>query len=565
MRLSKFPVVTSKETPADAEIISHQLMLRAGMIRRLAAGLYTWTPLGLRALRKVESIVREEMNRAGAVELLMPSVHPAELWQESGRWEVMGAEMLRLKDRHEREYCYGPTHEEVITHLVRQDVRSYKQLPLNYYQIQTKFRDEIRPRFGVMRAREFIMKDAYSFNMDEASLAETYAGMREAYNRIFSRIGVQFRIVQADSGNIGGAQSEEFHVLAGSGEDLLAISDSGEYAANIEAATCQPLKATRGAPAQALSTVSTPEQRSIEAVSALLGRAEAECLKTLIVKDGAGQFFALCLRGDHELNPVKAAKALDGHCELANEDEIFTVAACQPGFIGPVGLDIPVIVDRDAAGLADFVCGANRDGEHLQGVNWARDLPEPRIADLRQVQEGDVAPDGGRLSFVRGIEVGHIFQLGQKYTQALNATVLDADGQDVVPFMGCYGIGVSRVVAAVIEQCHDEQGIRWPDAVAPFRVLINPINPKKSARLDAEIETIYAALVEAGVDVLWDDRGLRAGQMFADADLLGIPHRVVLSERGLDAGELEYKARGADSAEKLPWTAQSILARLNAG
>ncbi len=562
MRLSQFPVVTSKETPADAEIISHQLMLRAGMIRRLAAGLYTWTPLGLRTLRKVENIVREEMNRAGAVELLMPSVHPAELWQESGRWDVMGPELLRLRDRHEREFCYGPTHEEVITALVRQDVKSYKQLPVNYYQIQTKFRDEIRPRFGVMRAREFLMKDAYSFNLDEDSLAETYAAMRAAYSRIFERIGVQYRIVEADSGNIGGKRSEEFHVLAGSGEDLLAVSDSGGYAANVEAATCRPLSESRPAPGQPMADIGTPDTRSIAEVSRFLDVPVTACVKTLIVKNGAGEFAALCLRGDHEVNLVKAAKLLDGHCELASEDEIFTVAACQPGYVGPHGLDIPVIADRDAATLADFVCGANRDDEHLAGVNWGRDLPEPQVADLRQVVEGDIAPDGGRISFFRGIEVGHIFQLGRKYTEALKATVLDENGKDLVPYMGCYGIGVSRVVAACIEQCHDEAGICWPDPVAPFQVLLNPINPKKSAALDAEIEKIYQGLIEAGFDVLWDDRGLRAGQMFADADLIGIPHRVVLSERGLAAGEMEYKARTEGEAEKLPWSLNALLERL---
>ncbi len=562
MRLSQFPVVTSKETPADAEIISHQLMLRAGMIRRLAAGLYTWTPLGLRTLRKVENIVREEMNRAGAVELLMPSVHPAELWQESGRWDVMGPELLRLRDRHEREFCYGPTHEEVITALVRQDVKSYKQLPVNYYQIQTKFRDEIRPRFGVMRAREFLMKDAYSFNLDEDSLAETYAAMRAAYSRIFERIGVQYRIVEADSGNIGGKRSEEFHVLAGSGEDLLAVSDSGGYAANVEAATCRPLSESRPAPGQPMADIGTPDTRSIAEVSRFLDVPVTACVKTLIVKNGAGEFTALCLRGDHEVNLVKAAKLLDGHCELASEDEIFTVAACQPGYVGPHGLDIPVIADRDAATLADFVCGANRDDEHLAGVNWGRDLPEPQVADLRQVVEGDIAPDGGRISFFRGIEVGHIFQLGRKYTEALKATVLDENGKDLVPYMGCYGIGVSRVVAACIEQCHDEAGICWPDPVAPFQVLLNPINPKKSAALDAEIEKIYQGLIEAGFDVLWDDRGLRAGQMFADADLIGIPHRVVLSERGLAAGEMEYKARTEGEAEKLPWSLNALLERL---
>ncbi len=561
MRLSQFPVVTSKETPADAEIVSHQLMLRAGMIRRLAAGLYSWTPLGLKTLRKVETIVREEMNRAGAVELLMPSVHPAELWQESGRWDLMGPEMLRLKDRHERDYCYGPTHEEVITSLVRQDVKSYKQLPVNYYQIQTKFRDEIRPRFGVMRSREFIMKDAYSFNMDEESLAETYAAMRAAYSRIFERVGVEFRIVQADSGNIGGKQSEEFHVLAGSGEDLLAVSDTGDYAANVEAAVCQPLRDSRGPATQTMNPVATPDQRSIEEVAQHLGVTPAQCLKTMIVKNDEGELFALCLQGDHSLNVLKAEKILGG-CTLASDEEILAATGCPPGSLGPAELKMPIIADTDAATLADFVCGANRAGEHLQGVNWGRDLAEPRVEDLREVCEGDTAPDGGKLSFVRGIEVGHIFQLGRKYTEAMNATVLDANGKDAVPYMGCYGIGVTRVVAAAIEQRHDDNGIVWPQAVAPFEVLLNPINPKKSQALDQEIQSIYDALTEAGFDVLWDDRGLRPGQMFGDADLIGIPHRVVLSERGLEAGEIEYKARSGGDAEKLPWSVDALIERL---
>ncbi len=561
MRLSQFPIVTSKETPADAEIVSHQLMLRSGMIRRVAAGLYTWTPLGLRALRKAEAIVREEMNRAGGVELLMPSVHPAELWQESGRWEVMGAEMLRIQDRHQRDFCYGPTHEEVITSLVRQDVKSYKQLPVNYYQIQTKFRDEIRPRFGVMRSREFIMKDAYSFNMDEDSLSETYAAMRAAYSRIFSRIGVDFRIVQADSGNIGGKQSEEFHVLAGSGEDLLAVSDSGDYAANVEAAVCQPLRATREDASASLQRLDTPQQHSIDEVSQALGVAADHCLKTLIVRNTAGEFFALCLQGNHALNLLKADKLLDG-CEMASDEEIKQVAGCDAGSVGPVGLDIPVIADIDAATLGNFVCGANQDGQHLSGVNWVRDVAEPQVADLRDVTEGDVAPDGGLLQFVRGIEVGHIFQLGRKYTEAMKATVLDANGKDAVPYMGCYGIGVTRVIGAAIEQCHDDKGIVWPDAVAPFRVLINAINPKKSETLNQAIEEIYQGLLNAGIDVAWDDRGLRPGQMFGDADLIGIPHRVVLSERGLENGEIEYKHRSADEAEKLPWSLQALLDKL---
>ncbi|MGJ8668329.1 MAG: proline--tRNA ligase [Oceanococcus sp.] len=561
MRLSQFPIVTSKETPADAEIVSHQLMLRSGMIRRVASGLYAWTPIGLRALRKVEAIVREEMNKAGAVELLMPSVHPAELWQESGRWDVMGPEMLRIKDRHDRDYCYGPTHEEVITSLVRQDVKSYKQLPLNYYQIQTKFRDEIRPRFGVMRSREFIMKDAYSFNMDEASLDETYATMRAAYSRIFSRMGVEFRIVEADSGNIGGKKSEEFHVLAGSGEDLLAVSDSGSYAANVEAAVCLALRKQREAADAAMHTVDTPDQRSIAQVSKALGVAQDHCLKTLIVKNKEGALFALCLQGNHELNELKADKLLDG-CEMASDAEVLAATGCAPGSVGPVGLKIPVLADIDAASLGNFVCGANSDDQHFSGVNWERDLPEPRIVDLRNVEAGDSAPDGGKIQLVRGIEVGHIFQLGKKYTESLKATVLDANGKDAVPFMGCYGIGVTRVVGAVIEQCHDDKGIVWPEAAAPFQVLINAINPKKSEALNAAIEEIYQGLLQAGFDVAWDDRGLRPGQMFGDADLLGIPHRVVLSERGLENAEIEYKHRSGGDAEKLPWSLTALIQRL---
>ena len=562
MRLSQFPIHTTKETPADAEVVSHQLMLRAGYIRKLGAGLYTWMPIGLRVLQKISQIVREEMNAAGAVEMLMPSVHPAELWQESGRWQVMGSELLRMQDRHARDFCYGPTHEEVVCHHVRGDIKSYKQLPLTYYQIQTKFRDEIRPRFGVMRSREFVMKDAYSFHMDAACLQHTYADMRAAYRRIFERIGVEFRIVKADSGNIGGKQSEEFHVLADTGEDLLAVSTVSDYAANVEAAETLP-QATAAAPAEAQSTVATPDQRSIEAVAAHLDVAPERCLKFVVVHGAeAGELVALALRGDHELNPLKAEKLpqVAAPLQLASDEQIQSVFGCEPGFLGPVGCSLPVIVDHAAAAMSDFVCGANTNGTHLQGVNWGRDAVLGEVADIRSVQAGDPSPDGeGELRLIRGIEVGHIFQLGNKYTQAMNVTVLDADGREQVPEMGCYGIGVSRVAAAVIEQCHDESGIRWPDAVAPFKVVILPINMQKSERVREEAMSLYESLNRAGIEVLLDDRGQRPGVMFADADLIGIPHRVVIGERGLDAGNYEYKHRGDEDSRDITASLEGLL------
>jgi prolyl-tRNA synthetase len=561
MRLTQFPIATTKETPADAEVASHKLLLRAGYIRMLGKGLYTWLPVGLRVLRKIETIVREEMDRAGALEVLMPSIHPAELWQESGRWQAMGPELLRVKDRHERDYVYGPTHEEVIVHHVRQDVRSYRQLPVNYYQIQTKFRDEIRPRFGVMRAREFIMKDAYSFHMDEADLAREYRNMRQAYTRIFERVGVSFRIVKADSGAIGGNRSEEFHVLAGSGEDLLAVSDTGDYAANIEAAETGPAGARPAARATP-QDVATPSQKTCEEVAALLKVPLATTVKLIVVHGREGGLVALALRGDHQLNPVKAARhpKVKAPLTLATDAEIATAFGAAPGFLGPVRVKVPVLADHAAFALADFVCGANRDGYHTTGVNWGRDCPEPEAADLRLAVEGDPAPDGkGALKLVRGIEVGHIFQLGRKYSEAMKLTVLDAAGKEVTPEMGCYGIGVTRVAAAVIEQCHDANGIIWPDAVAPFRVVICPINTDKSPAAKAAADKLHDELAAAGVEVLLDDRGLRPGAMFADADLVGIPHRVVIGDKGLAQNQFEYKHRRDAQARMIPATAAAVL------
>ncbi|HEB98057.1 MAG TPA: proline--tRNA ligase [Thiotrichales bacterium] len=556
MRTSRFPLSTLKEVPADAEVVSHQLMLRAGMIRKLAAGVYNWLPLGLRVLRRVEAIVREEMNRAGALELLMPAVQPAELWQESGRWDQYGPELLRLRDRHDREFCFGPTHEEVITDIARRELRSYRQLPVNFYQIQTKFRDEIRPRFGVMRAREFLMKDAYSFHLDQASLQETYDLMFETYGRIFSRLGLDFRAVQADTGSIGGAVSHEFHVLAESGEDAIAFCPESGYAANVELAEALPPEDGRSAPGKTMETVETPGQHSIEEVSSFLGIEPARCLKTLIVHGSEeGRLVALVLRGDHELNEIKAAKLpqVASPLAFASEAEVRAATGAGPGSVGPVGLSIPVIADHAAAAAADFVCGANEDGKHLKGVNWGRDLPEPETADLRNVVEGDPSPDGkGRLSILRGIEVGHIFQLGTKYSEALKATVLDEDGKERPMIMGCYGIGVSRVVAAAIEQNHDEHGILWPEPIAPFRVALCPMNMKKSQRVREAAERLYAEFLDAGVDVLFDDRDVRAGVMFADMELIGIPHRVIVGERNLDAGQVEYKRGRSKDAELVP-------------
>lgn len=558
MRVSRFPLTTLRETPADAEVISHQLMLRAGMIRRLASGLYTWMPYGLRVLRKVEAIVREEMNNAGAIEVLMPSVQPAELWQESGRWEKYGAELLRIRDRHQRDFCYGPTHEEIITDYARKELSSYKQLPINFYQIQTKFRDEVRPRFGVMRAREFLMKDAYSFHLTQESLQETYDAMYAAYSRIFQRLGLDFRPVQADTGSIGGNASHEFHVLADSGEDAIAFASGSNYAANIELAEAVCLIAERAAPTEAMREIDTPNAKTIEELVTQFKQPIEKTVKTLIVaaaEDSEANFIALLVRGDHTLNEIKAEKLPEVAAPLrfAREDEIRDLIGAGPGSLGPVGLKIPVIADRTVANMSDFSAGANVDGKHLFGINWERDVALPQIADLRSVMEGDPSPDGcGTLSIVRGIEVGHIFQLGKKYSAAMNATVLDESGRAQVMTMGCYGIGVSRVVASAIEQNNDEFGIRWPTAIAPFTVVIAPLNMQKSPEVAAKAEELYAQLQAAGVDVLLDDRALRPGAMFADHELLGIPHRVIISDRGLQAGEMEYKARSGGDAVKVP-------------
>ncbi len=555
MRTSQLLIATVKETPADAEVISHKLMLRAGLIRKLAAGLYTWLPIGLRTLRKVETIVREEMNRAGAQEVLMPAVQPAELWQESERWDKYGPELLRFHDRHQREFCFGPTHEEVITDLIRNELRSYKQLPSNFYQIQTKFRDEIRPRFGIMRAREFLMKDAYSFHLDDESLHQTYKVMHETYCRIFDRIGLEYRPVQADTGSIGGNQSHEFHVLAESGEDAIAFSTESSYAANVELAKALPPEDLRPASQHTLQTVDTPNQHSIDEVSTFLKVSPQQCVKTLFVAGDDNSVVALVLRGDHELNVIKAEK-LDGIASpltFASETAVRQVANCSPGSLGPVGLTIPVYVDHSAAALADFVCGANQDGKHLTGVNWGRDCPQPNCVDIRNVVEGDPSPDGkGTLLIKRGIEVGHIFQLGKKYSEAMNATVLDAQGKAVVMTMGCYGIGVSRVVAAAIEQNHDDKGIIWPDAIAPFQIAILPMNLHRSHAVQEAAEVLYKELSELGFDVLFDDRNERPGVMFADMELIGIPHRIIIGDRGLEHGIVEYKGRRDESSREIP-------------
>jgi prolyl-tRNA synthetase len=556
MRLSQFPLATLKETPADAEIISHQLMLRAGMIRKQAAGVYSWLPLGLRVLRKVEAIIREEMNRAGALELSMPAVQPAELWQESGRWDQYGPELLRLRDRHQREFCFGPTHEEVITDIARHELRSYKQLPVNYYQIQTKFRDEIRPRFGVMRAREFLMKDAYSFHADQSSLEATYQVMYQTYASIFTRLGMDFRAVRADSGAIGGSVSHEFHVLADSGEDAIAFSTEGEFAANVEAAEALAPAGAHPSPAMEMQRRETPGRHSIDEVSGFLQIRPENCLKTLLVVGTESNVVALVLRGDHELNVVKAEKLPDiaTPLEFATEEQIRTTAGCAAGSLGPVGLEVPVIADRAAACACDFVCGANEDGVHFSGVNWGRDLPEPEVADLRNVVAGDPSPDGrGTLAIARGIEVGHIFQLGTKYSEAMQARVLDEQGREVPMIMGCYGIGVSRIVAAAIEQNHDDKGMIWPLAIAPFQVALLPMNMKKSQRVREATEALYANLCAAGLDVLLDDREARPGVMFADMELIGIPFRVVVGERNLDRDMLEYKARRDEASRDIPY------------
>ena len=560
MRASRYLIATQKETPADAEIISHQMMLRAGMIRKLASGLYSWLPMGLRVLRKVERIVREEMDKSGAQEVLMPAVQPAELWQESGRWEQYGGELLRMNDRHGRDFCFGPTHEEVITDLIRNELKSYKELPANFYQIQTKFRDERRPRFGVMRAREFIMKDAYSFHVNAESLNDTYQVMHRTYCAIFDRLGLDYRPVEADSGAIGGSASHEFHVLASSGEDAIVFSTDSDYAANIEKAEAVAPAGDRSSPSEEITEVATPEQRTIEAVATFLKVDASRCAKTLLVKaeeddSGNSGLIALILRGDHTLNEIKAENLPDvaEPLTMATDEEIEQVVGCKAGSIGPVNLPVPVIVDRSAAHMVDFVCGANKEGHHLTGVNWERDVPLARVEDLRDVVEGDPSPDGkGTLEIRRGIEVGHIFKLGNKYSKAMNATVLDENGKSAILEMGCYGIGVSRIVASSIEQNHDDKGIVWPDAIAPFEVAIVTLNGQKSPAVMAAGEKLYEQLRQAGFDVLLDDRNERPGVKFADMELIGIPHRFVVSERGLAAETLEYKGRRDENKQDIP-------------
>lgn len=570
MRQSALLLPTLKEDPADADVISHRLMLRAGLIRQLASGLYTWLPLGLRVLRKVERIIREEMDRSGGQEVSMPVVQPAELWMETGRWQKMGDEMLRMQDRHDRDFCLGPTHEEVITDLFRREVHSYKQLPVNFYQIQTKFRDERRPRFGVMRAREFTMKDAYSFHLDQASFDVTYDEMYRCYERILTRMELKFRAVQADTGNIGGDTSHEFHVLANSGEDTIAYSDTGTYAANLEKAAAQrPDRASPGT--QTMSRVDTPNSKTIEAVASLLGLPVEQNLKTLIVEadpedtDNPSGLVAIILRGDHELNEIKAAKlpGVRSPLAFAQEEAITRAMGASVGSLGPVNCAIPMFVDPSAAAVADFVCGANEDGVHLQGVNWQRDvvLNEQQIVDVRNVVEGDMAPDGqGKIQFLRGIEVGHIFQLGDSYSASMQATVLDHDGNSVTPTMGCYGMGVTRLVAAVIEQNHDDNGITWPTPLAPFQLHIIALNGHKSDAVKEASEALYAQAVAAGIETLLDDRAERPGVKFAEADLVGIPHRVVIGDRGLKNGAVEYRLRSDAEATEIPL--QDVLSKI---
>jgi prolyl-tRNA synthetase len=552
MRTSQYFIPTLRETPADAEIVSHKLMLRSGMIRKLASGLYTWLPLGLRVLRQVETIVREEMNSTGALEVILPIIQPAELWQESGRWQKYGPELLKIQDRHKRDFCVGPTHEEVITDLVRREIRSYKQLPLILYQIHTKFRDEIRPRFGVMRAREFLMKDAYSFHLNRASLEQAYVAMYEAYSRVFTRLGLRFRAVQADTGSIGGSLSHEFQVLADSGEDLIVYSDGSDYAANMELASALAPVEKRAASTAALKLVDTPGQYTIEAIANYLKADIKKTVKTLLVVGKKDEIVALILRGDHELNPIKAEKLAQvaAPLQFADAKKIREIIGADPGSIGPVGLKIPVIIDRDAALITDFICGANVNDKHYINVNWERDLPLTEIADLRKVVEGDLSPDGkGKLKFTRGIEVGHIFQLGDRYSAPMKLTVLNENDKAETLIMGTYGIGVSRVVAAAIEQNHDANGIIWPDAMAPFQIAIIPVDLHKSYRVREVCDQLYKDLQKAGFEVLYDDRKERLGAIFADMDLIGIPHRLIVGERGLDTGKIEYKSRREKESE----------------
>ena len=554
MRVSQFFISTLKEAPSEAELPSHKLMLRAGYIRKLASGLYTWMPLGLRVLRKVENIVREEMDKSGGIELLMPAVQPAELWQETGRWAVFGPQMLKIRDRHDNDFCFGPTHEEVITDIARREIRSYRQLPINFYQIQTKFRDEVRPRFGVMRAREFVMKDAYSFHADYTSLEHTYQAMYDTYSRIFERLGLKFRAVTADTGAIGGSGSHEFHVLADSGEDALAYCPASDYAANVEMAEAVAPSAPRATATREMQKVITPGQRSIEEVAAFFNTSAQSILKAIAIMTHEGEFVLLLLRGDHQLNEIKVSKIL-GDFRFASDDEIHRNMNCRAGYIGPVGGKVRMLADRAAAALSDFVCGANDDGFHYTGVNFGRDVPldEANVHDIRNVVAGDPSPDGaGRLELCRGIEVGHIFQLRTKYAEALKATYLDAQGKAQIIEMGCYGIGVSRIVAAAIEQNYDERGIILPAAMAPFQVAIVPIGMGKSAAVRDAVEQLYTGLVEAGIEVLLDDRDERPGVMFADMELIGIPHRIVIGERGLKEGMLEYQGRCDTGAQAVP-------------
>jgi len=552
MKVSQFPISTLRDTPADAEVISHQLMLKAGMIKRIASGLYTWAPLGLAVLRKVENIVREEMNRAGALEVLMPCVQPSELWHESGRWEEYGPELLRFKDRSDREFCFGPTHEEIITDYVRNEITSYKQLPINYYQIQTKFRDEVRPRFGVMRSREFIMKDAYSFHQSQESLQETYDAMYVAYQKIFNRLGLDYRPVEADNGSIGGNASHEFHVLASSGEDDIVFSDTSDYAANIEKAATLPSTETRAEATEAMETFETPGLKTILALEEAMEIPATKQIKILLVEGDSDTTVALLLRGDHTLNEIKAEKiaGITSPLTFATEETIVALTGSKPGSLGPVGMDLRIIADYATAPLSNFVCGANKEGHHLKGVNWTRDLPEPEFMDIRNVVAGDPSPDGqGHLEIRRGIEVGHIFQLGTKYSEAMNAKVLDENGKSQLMAMGCYGVGVSRIVASCIEQNNDEKGIIWPASMAPYQIAIAPLNYQKSEEVRNTANDLYQSLMDAGYEVLLDDRNIRPGAMFADLELIGIPHRIVISDRGLKNQQLEYKSRTAEEAE----------------
>jgi prolyl-tRNA synthetase len=556
MRLSQFHLSTARETPADAEIASHRLMLRAGMIRKLGAGLYTWSPLGLRVMRKVEAVVREEMDRAGALELSMPTVQPRELWDETGRWEKFGAQLLKIKDRKQAEYCYAPTAEEVVTDFARNELRSYKQLPVNFYQIQTKFRDEIRPRFGIMRAREFLMKDAYSFHLTYEDMEREYWNMHAAYTRIFTRLGLQFRAVRADSGAIGGDASQEFHVLAESGEDAIAYSTHSDYAANIEAAEAKS-PGQRGPATEVMRKIDTPTQKTCDEVAALMGIPLARTVKSVALMSDESGFVLVLIRGDHQVNEVKLAKRLPDY-RMATEAEILDYLGADPGFLGPINARKPIqlLVDRSVEAMSDFVIGANEKGFHIAGVNWGRDLPEPMAAkyvvDIRNVVDMDPSPvDDGQLLIRRGIEVGHVFQLGQKYAEAMNATVLDDAGKPQVMYMGCYGIGVTRIVGAAIEQNFDDNGILWPEPMAPWRVAVCIINPKNNPEVFAAAEALYQEINSAGIEAVLDDRGLRPGPMFSDIELIGIPHRVVVSERGLAAGTFEYRARTAAESEHL--------------